>query len=146
MVLNILPLQDTPTLCFPLFYNQWREHSRCMNLSRMCKIWGSNNYVAEDTCIWEIMLCWFINSYDILKDQAHIQGKAVKEEQLRWTMLVYRIGMHCLSMKTRGLLSFGMSVTIYQPAQHNIPQDFILLIHIVFVISQLDLSVYLCHV
>jgi hypothetical protein len=71
-----------------------------------------------------------------LKDEAHIQGQAVKEEQLSGTMLVYRIGIYCLSMKTRGLLFFGMSVTIYQLAQHNIPQDFILHIH---VISQLDL-------
>jgi hypothetical protein len=124
VVLNILPLQDTPTLYFPLFYNQWREHSRCMNSSPMCKIWGSNNYVAKDTFIWEIMLCWFINSYDTLKDQAHIQGQAVKEEHLSGTVLVYHIGMHCLSLKTRGLLSFGMSVTIYQLAQRNIPQDY----------------------
>lgn len=48
----------------------------------MCKMWGSDNDVAEDTFVWEIMLCWFINSYDILKDQAHIQGQAIKEEQL----------------------------------------------------------------
>jgi len=81
-----------------------------------------------------------VNSYDILK------GQAVKEEQLSGTVLIYRIGMRCLSLKMRGLLSFGMSVIIYQLAQHNIPQDFILHIHIVLIISQLDLSVYLCHV
>jgi len=81
-----------------------------------------------------------------LKDQAHIQGQAVKEEQLNGTMLVYRIGMHCLSMKTRVLYSFGMSVTMHQLEQHNIPQDFILHIHTLLVISQLDLSVYLCYV
>jgi len=112
----------------------------------MCKIWGSNNDVAEDMFVWEIMLCWFVNSYDILKDQAHFQGPAVTEEQLSGTMLVYHIGMHCMSMKMRGLLSFGMSVTVYQLAQRNIPQDFILHILIVLVISQLDLSVCLRHV
>jgi len=54
--------------------------------------------------------------------------------------------MHCLSMKMRGLLSFGVSVTVYQLTQHNIPQDFILHILIVLVILQLDLSVCLRHV
>jgi len=58
----------------------------------------------------------------------------VKQLKKSSWLLVYHIGMHCLPMMTRSLLTFALSVIIYQLAHHNIPQDFILHIHIMLVI------------
>jgi hypothetical protein len=75
-------------------------------------------------------LCWFINSYDILKDQVHILGQAVKEGQLSGTvwyaLLVCEVESYALLCCVSNNLSTS---TAY------IPQDFILHIHIVLVIS-----------